>query len=191
MSTTNEYLRQIAFNTKTIADNGAGAGLGDITNAANVGTLGLGLFDAKVGTVLNFKNLYSLSNFLLLTNNPTTKTIDITVDETKLSLSPQSIPFAYNNVVTQTIYALVAPRRVTKVLIAIDTPFNGAPSTLQVGDAGNVARLMTSAQNMPAIGDSWLSYPNYLYSVDTNILLTIAAGLGCTQGSGVVTLYFK
>lgn len=102
----------------------------------------------------------------------------------------QSLNFSYGDVTTQTIYQAIAGQRITKVEMIFDVAFNVA-STLSIGDGTNTQRLMDTGQNNPLIGGGWDSHPFYKYSSDTNILLTLNAGIGATQGSGTVIIYYQ
>jgi hypothetical protein len=57
---------------------GGGAG-GEVNTASNIGLSGVGLFDAKLGVDLQFKNLQAASSKMTVTNNPTNKTVDLDV----------------------------------------------------------------------------------------------------------------
>lgn len=107
-----------------------------------------------------------------------------------VSAKQKSLPFSYGDVTTQTIYAAIAGERITKVEIGFDVAFNVA-STLSIGDSGNTQRLMTIGQNNPLSTDIYATTPFYKYVANTNILLTLVAGVGCTQGSGTVILYYE
>lgn len=52
---------------------------------ANVGTSGgVGVFSAKVANTFQFKNIKNVSDKLIITDNPTTGSIDIDIDESKM-----------------------------------------------------------------------------------------------------------
>ena len=102
----------------------------------------------------------------------------------------ESINFSYGDVTTQTIYQALAGQRITRVEVAFDVAFNVA-STLSVGDSGDTQRLMGTGQNNPLLGGDWGSHPFHLYASNTNILLTLNAGMGATQGSGSVIVYYE
>jgi hypothetical protein len=57
---------------------GGGAG-GEVNTASNIGLVGVGMFNAKVGVDLQFKNLNAASSKITVTNNPTNKTVDLDV----------------------------------------------------------------------------------------------------------------
>lgn len=102
----------------------------------------------------------------------------------------QSLNFSYGDVTTQTIFQALAGQRITRVEMVFDTAFNVA-SSLSVGDSGNTQRLMNTGQNFPLIGGAWGSHPFHKYASNTNILLTINAGSGATQGAGSVIVYYE
>ena len=102
----------------------------------------------------------------------------------------KSLPFSYGDVTTQTIYTAIAGQRITKIELGFDTAFNVA-SSLKVGDGANIQRLMDTGQNNPLRGGIYGTTPFYKYLVNTDILLTINAGIGCTQGSGTVIIYYE
>lgn len=102
----------------------------------------------------------------------------------------KSLPFSYGDVITQTIYQAQAGQRITRVEIGFDVAFN-VPSTLSIGDSGNIQRLMSAGQNNPLSTDIYATTPFYKYVANTNILLTLVAGIGCTQGSGIVIVYYE
>jgi hypothetical protein len=85
---------------------------------------------------------------------------------------------------------LTAGQRITQVEIVFDVAFN-VVSTISVGDSGNTQRLMTTGQNNPLSTDVYATTPFYKYASNTNILLTLNTGMGATQGSGVVIVYYE
>lgn len=114
----------------------------------------------------------------------------VQINNNGLSSKQAAINFSYGDVITQTIYALTAGQRITRVEIGFDVAFNVA-STLSVGDSGNTQRLMTTGQNNPLSTDVYSSHPFHKYASNTNILLTLNTGMGATQGSGVVIVYYE
>jgi hypothetical protein len=125
-------------------------------------------------------------------NSPTRiiKSAPIQINNTGVSAKQKSINFSYGDVTTQTIYALTAGQRITQVEIVFDVAFN-VVSTISVGDSGNTQRLMTTGQNNPLSTDVYATTPFYKYASNTNILLTLNTGMGATQGSGVVIVYYE
>lgn len=65
---------------------GAGTGGGGVSNAANVGTGGVGPFESLLGSILQFKNINAGSNKITITDDAPNHEIDIDVDETKLNV---------------------------------------------------------------------------------------------------------
>lgn len=102
----------------------------------------------------------------------------------------KSLPFSYGDVTTQTVFRAIAGQRITRIEMGFDTPFNVA-SSLKVGDGANIQRLMDTGQNNPLLGGIYGTTPFYKYTENTDILLTINAGIGCSQGSGTVIVYYE
>jgi hypothetical protein len=50
---------------------------------------------------------------------------------------------------------------------------------------------MATGQNNPLSTDVYATTPFYKYASNTNILLTLNTGMGATQGSGVVIVYYE
>jgi len=114
----------------------------------------------------------------------------IQINNTGVSSKQAALPFSYGDVTTQTIYAAIAGQRITRVEVAFDVAFDIA-STISIGDSGNTQRLMATAQNNPLSTDVYSSHPFHVYASNTNILLTLNTGIGATQGSGVVIVYYE
>jgi hypothetical protein len=133
-----------------------------------------------------------MTQIVKVLNSPTRiiKSAPIQINNTGVSAKQKSINFSYGDVTTQTIYALIAGQRITQVEIVFDVAFN-VVSTISVGDSGNTQRLMTTGQNNPLSTDVYATTPFYKYASNTNILLTLNTGMGATQGSGVVIVYYE
>lgn len=101
------------------------------------------------------------------------------------------INFGYGDAGPAILALAAANKLVYKVQLHIKTPFDGAGASLQVGDAASPDRLMKSTENDPALVGSNETNPAYGYAVDTPLLLSINAGAGATQGSGLITLYIQ
>lgn len=98
--------------------------------------------------------------------------------------------FSYGDVTTQVIYSAIAGQRITRVELGFDIAFNVA-SSLKVGDGANIQRLMDTGQNNPLAAHIYSTCPFYKYTENTDIILTINAGIGATQGAGTVIIYFE
>ena len=118
------------------------------------------------------------------------QTAPVQINNSGVSAKQASLPFSYGDVTTQTIYQAIAGQRITRVEIKFDIAFDVA-SSLKVGDGANIQRLMDTGQNNPLLADVYSTHPFYKYASNTNILLTLVAGIGCTQGSGVVIIYYE
>lgn len=101
------------------------------------------------------------------------------------------LSFSYGDVSPEFIAVIPANMIVYSIEMIINTPFNGASPTLSVGDPGNYARLMTTAENNPLVAGTYSSTPSLAYSTNTNTYLSIVPGAGCTQGNGTVTIRYQ
>jgi len=95
-------------------------------------------------------------------------------------------PFSWNDVNILPIDTAVN-ERVIRVLLLIDTAFDDPTATLSVGDTGNTVRLQNTSENLPSVGGTYMSMPNYRYLVSTAVNLYISPA-GASQGSGIVYL---
>lgn len=105
--------------------------------------------------------------------------------------SVQQINFSYGDAGPAILALAAANKLVYKVQLHIKTPFDGVGASLKVGDAASLDRLMKSTENDPALIGSNETNPAVGYAVDTPLLLSINAGAGATQGSGLITLYIQ
>lgn len=105
-------------------------------------------------------------------------------------LGKASLDFSYGDVTTQTIYQAIAGQRVTCVELGFDVAFN-VDSVVSVGDENDTQRLLGTGQNNPLVTGIYSSHPFYKYDVNTDIILTIQAGIGVAQGNGTVIIYFE
>lgn len=101
------------------------------------------------------------------------------------------INFAFGDATPAVLTTVLANKIVYGVALHIRVPFDGVGAALTVGDAGDTDRLMSSDENVPALIGSNTTNPAYAYSTDTELLLSITAGAGATQGSGLATLYIQ
>ena len=118
------------------------------------------------------------------------QTAPVQINNGGVASKQASLPFSYGDVTTQTIYSATSGQRIIRVELGFDVAFDVA-STLSIGDAGNTQRLMATGQNNPLLVDTFNSHPFYKYASNTNILLTLNAGVGATQGSGTVIIYYE
>jgi hypothetical protein len=97
-----------------------------------------------------------------------------------------SIPFGYGDASPKPLATIVGLVKSARIVIL--NPFNGAPSSLRVGDAGASDRLIKTSQNNPSEADTYGTNPAYEYLSATQVFLTIGLGDNVNQGSGVVIL---
>lgn len=69
------------------ADVGATSESGSISNASNVGVGGVGVFEGRVSSILQFRNISSGSSKIIVTHDDPNNEIDIDVDESQISFS--------------------------------------------------------------------------------------------------------
>jgi len=98
------------------------------------------------------------------------------------------IPFAFGDASPKPIASVLAGKAIFTVQLIITTPFNGTGAALMIGDAAQPDRLMASSRNSPAFVAEYETNPGWVATQDTQILLTITPGAGCTQGSGFILL---
>jgi hypothetical protein len=98
----------------------SGAGTGEVNTASNIGTEGIGFYSQKIGVDLQFKNLVSKTSDIILTNNSTNKTVELTTLNTfeKINKNLKTYPYSLNytlNKLTSIIY-IVGSQSITKTL---------------------------------------------------------------------------
>lgn len=98
--------------------------------------------------------------------------------------------FAYNTASPLSIVRVPLGARIKAVTILIETPFNGTNPVLTVGDSVDDDRLMAAADNNPKVADIYRAEPEYKYSSDAAVTLTIAPD-GSSAGAGVVIVEFR
>ena len=96
-------------------------------------------------------------------------------------------PFSYGDA-TPKLITSIGGAHITTAQIFIATTFNGVGAALQLGDAGDLDRLITTQQVDPTRLGEFETNPWHFYASNTQILLTINPGSGASQGSGYVYL---
>ena len=76
----------VSLGTAVWLETGAGA-TGEANTGANVGTAGVGVFDGKVGSQLQFKNVASADAAVVVTDDAGNNEVDISIDETQLAVA--------------------------------------------------------------------------------------------------------
>lgn len=74
---------------------------------------------------------------------------------------------------------------ISGVRVVIDEPFSSS-TLISVGDAGFPARLMSSAQNTPSEAGAYETAPDYAYTGDTPILLSISGSTAAGAGRALI-----
>ena len=120
------------------------------------------------------------------TTDPEVRALIASVGGAGGGVSVVKIPFSFGDASPKLIYQIQGV--VYSAAIAIIVPFNGAASTLKIGDATVNDRLLSADQNDPSTGGEYETNPCFNYSSLTQLYLTIAPGSGITQGSGFVIL---
>jgi hypothetical protein len=101
------------------------------------------------------------------------------------------VAFSYNDATPAALVTALTDKMVYSVVLFIEVPFDGTGASLTVGDAGDTDRLMTAAENDPTLVGAHESNPAHVYGTDTPLTLSIVAGAGATQGSGIALLYIQ
>lgn len=80
------------------------------------------------------------------------------------------------------------PAEVLLVSLEIEEAFNGAGPTLRVGTGAQPSLLMGQDQNDPAVVATYEVAPRVELPASTQLVLSIAPGVGSTQGRGRLTV---
>jgi hypothetical protein len=96
------------------------------------------------------------------------------------------VAFAYGDATPKAITTQAG--LIATATIVITTPFNGVGAALQLGDAVQPSRLLAPTQIDPTFAAEYEANAGHVYTLPTEILLTITPGAGATQGAGYVLL---
>ena len=99
-----------------------------------------------------------------------------------------AVAFSYGDATPVIIYSVPAGKMIFSAQIVITQIFNGVLPSLRLGDSGNLSRFLSTLQNSPLAVGAYSTSPNYTYGASTDILLSIVAGSGATQGAGFILL---
>lgn len=94
------------------------------------------------------------------------------------------VPFAYGDATPQPVFTAPAAGTDLLVRLVVDTPFNGAGATLQLGTTSNPGLLMPANYNDPTTAATYEAAPDATLASGEQIVLTITPGAGATQGAG-------
>jgi hypothetical protein len=101
-----------------------------------------------------------------------------------------SLNFSWGDATPALIATIPAGKTVFKVEVILLVAFDVA-STLTVGDAGNVQRLVDITDSDLTQTGGYQVNPNFLYNSLTDVNLYLTPGVGNTQGSGLILLYIQ
>lgn len=97
--------------------------------------------------------------------------------------------FNFGDATPKNLMIIPANKIIQDVSIVLMTAFNAA-STLSVGDAGNVNRLLATGDNTTSEAGTYTTEPAYKYAVDTQLTLSITPG-ATTQGNGLIVITYQ
>lgn len=98
------------------------------------------------------------------------------------------IPFFWADTSPKPIFRASAGMLIATAQIVIIEPLNGTDPVMSLGDTDLSTRLIHPDQVDPLEVGEWEANPNYTYPVESQILLFIEPGAGCTAGNGYVLL---
>jgi hypothetical protein len=98
-------------------------------------------------------------------------------------------PFGFNSDPTNNLFVIPTNSAVLSVSIVITTAFNDTSTTVVVGDSAQSDRLMQAEDSLPAVVGAYTVYPNYVYGIGTQLILSISGT--SSVGSGVVVISYE
>lgn len=101
-----------------------------------------------------------------------------------------TFPFNFDDASPETIFTIPANARIVSVIVQQLYAFDDPAATIEVGDAGNMARLMSASQNNPNEVGEYESHNPHQYILATDLKLSINPGAS-TTGSGVVAITYN
>ena len=104
--------------------------------------------------------------------------------------SASALPFSWGDANPTPIVTVLLGKKVLKVEILIDTPFDVA-SILTVGDLGDNSRLFGATDIDTTSSGTYQTNPGYKYTVATAVNLYISPTTGVTAGDGLVLIYLE
>lgn len=97
--------------------------------------------------------------------------------------------FNFGDATPKNLMIIPADKIIQDVSIILMTAFD-ATSTLSVGDAGDINRLLSTTDNNTLETGTYTTEPAYKYGVNTQLTLSITPGV-TTQGSGLVVITYQ
>ena len=105
---------------------------------------------------------------------------------------PQEIShtFSYGDATPYVLYTMGAVKTVSRVLLSINTPINGAAPSITVGDNSVSDSLMASTTNLPGVAGSYETTPMKSLPLGATVLFSLVPGSGASSGTGEVKIFF-
>ncbi len=100
------------------------------------------------------------------------------------------IIFNFGDATPKPLFTVPADKIIQEVIIFLEIEFDDVASTLSVGDAGDVERLLATTDILPSVAGAYSTEPNYKYGVATMLTLSISPGTA-SQGRGLVKITFE
>jgi hypothetical protein len=98
------------------------------------------------------------------------------------------LAFVFNDVTMLPLTVVPAGARVTAAKLFVTTPFDGTGAQLSIGSSATPDLVMSAADCDAATAAVFESSPGVSFGSDTELYLHITAGVGASQGAGVVHL---
>ncbi len=98
--------------------------------------------------------------------------------------------FNYGDATPKNLMIIPANKIIESVSIVLMTAFDDPATSLSIGDAGNVNRLLSTTDNTTLVAGTYTTEPAYKYAVNTQITLSITPG-ATTQGNGLITITYQ
>lgn len=101
-----------------------------------------------------------------------------------------NVNFFWNDVPHKYLMSIPADKVILKVGVYITEDFDGVSPSLQIGDS-TADRFMKSTDSDPKTIGEYSVSPAYVYSVPTDLYLSIVPGAGCDRGKGIVRVHLQ
>jgi len=126
-----------------------------------------------------------------LSVSPTSATIPIALGDNDPRVEKEAHwTFSWGDATPDTVYTFRSSNIINKIILSINTEFNGTGAWIKVGDDSYNDSLMTEIQNIPSERGIYETNPIKRYSTGDNIVLTLNPGTGATSGSGELLILF-
>ena len=157
--------------------------IGDRVNLTNLSVSGSIGFSNPTPTLNNLLPTQTGNAGQILTTNGTNVLWE--------SVQPYEFIFHYGDATPKLLLTVPANKVILSVNIVITTAFNGTGAALTVGDASNYSSVVAATDNNPSVISNWTIEPGVFFGSNTPIYLSITAGSGATQGTGLLTIQIQ